>query len=166
MLLQLMFGSMRCATDKAARCDSLGLLRTEETHGRPRSASPCEAAGGRKEGRKVKGFDPADVPHGCGLLRGASVGPSRRVFCQQSVPGRAQEEPRGEGESDDGKEGRGERDRERERDWGWGLSPRPPRGGAAWILQPRMRARGRAAAAQKKRRPASKRSVQRGVGKE
>lgn len=33
------------------------------------------------------------------------------------------------------------RQRERERDGGWGLSPCFPRGGAAWILQPRVRGR-------------------------
>lgn len=57
--------------------------------------------------------------------------PSLRL-CQQSVVGQSQKEPR--------RKERG-RQRERERDGGWGLSPWPPRGGAAWILQPRVRGR-------------------------
>ena len=125
-------GYMRAATDTKQPVVTHGFLGTDRSSHplRPPAVPlplPRQLLGKRSQ---VNGRMCSPVP-GSGLLRSVS-----QRLCQQSVPGRAQEEPPG-----------GERDRERERETrGWGLSvTATPSRRSRMDLQPHVRACVRAA---------------------
>lgn len=143
--------NVQSAPDKAARCDSrfsrsegvLVLLHHLHHHPRRPERILLELFGER---RQVNGQICSPVP-GSGLLRSVSQRLLSTIGAGAGAGGARGEPERGRGRE-------GERERER-RGGGGSQSRRPPRGGAAWILQTRVRACARPRGSPARRREAA-----------
>lgn len=129
VLPRLMEGCMHSVTDKANRCDSpisrnRRALASSPPHG---PYSPLNIRCGQISSFRRSALLSLDL---------GSFAPSPTVFVNNRCRG-SRRRSRGEKRERGG-------GGEREKDWGWGLSPWPPRGGAAWILQTCVRERVRA----------------------